>query len=368
MIDRLHVNNFKSLRKLDLVLEDLTILIGRNEAGKSNILDVLKVLASLVKSSMRAAEDPILARGGYRYVVWNGEVKQPITIGIEGQLLSGNRFGYTVGIGLIENNWVITQETFTASPEGTVELRRSPNEWAYKTGSGSIQPHELALIRIRGECPVAKELIESITTWSFYNLSPELMSHGNDTAAVRRLNDDGSNLSAVIHTLVSEGNPSLSIIEEHLKAFSPEIEKILAPVNESGRTQVAVRERGLSQLVPAPAMSYGTLYCLGLAVALFGPTAPDLLTFEEPDAHAHTHLLELTAESLLAAADRMQVIATTHRPVLLDFIPPKFVTVVEKVGVATTCIRVKNKKSYLRAVKELGASKAWYSGSIGGVP
>lgn len=116
----------------------MTILIGRNESGKSNILDVLKVLASLVKSSMRAAEDPILERGGYRYVVWNGEVKQPITIDIEGQLLSGNRFGYTVGIGLMEDNWVITQETFTVSPEGTVELRRSPNEWAYKTGSISV--------------------------------------------------------------------------------------------------------------------------------------------------------------------------------------------------------------------------------------
>lgn len=370
MIDRLRVMNFKSLRNLDLTLGVLTILIGPNEAGKSNILDALGMIHDMIMTSISggtAAEGPTEKRGGYRNVAWSGEDRRPMTFAIEGRLRSADLFGYTIGLELVGGRGAVAREDFF-TPDKAVELRQSTTNWTYEGSSGSVVPHELALVRIRDQHPLAEELCRFISGWRFYNLSPALMAKPNDTIAVRRLSSDGSNLSAVIHTLLSEGNPSLEAIEQSLKAFSPEIQKVLAPIDESGRTFVAVRERGLRQLVPAWSMSYGTLYFLGLAVALLGPETPSLITFEEPDAHAHAHLLELTAEMLQAAAAKTQVIATTHGPYLLDFLPAESITIVERVEGATKAIRAKSKRHYLRIIKELGAGRAWYSGHIGGVP
>ncbi|MFC1968618.1 AAA family ATPase [Chloroflexota bacterium] len=369
MINRLHVRNFKSLHDLSVVLGGLNILIGRNEAGKSNILDALALLKGLMRFSLmpNIAEDPIATRGGYRDVVWRGEDKEPITIGIEGHL-SGSPFEYTVRIELAVNDWVVTDEILTTPPEQPAQLRSSPTNWTYKGSSGGINGNQLALVRIQNESALAKQLSQSISTWSFYQLSPELMSHPNETIPVRRLDDDGANLSALIHTLLGERDPSLEAIEENVKAFSSDVEKIIAPVNESNRTYVAVRERGLWRPIPAWAMSHGTLFFLGLTAALFGPDTADLITLEEPDAYAHAHLLEVIGEMLQTAANKRQIIATTHRPYLLDYLPRDSITVIEKAKGATKCVRPKDKRRYLKAMKELGASKAWYSGHIGGIP
>lgn len=47
MIDRIVVENFKSLRRVDLKLGRMNLLIGANASGKSNFLDVLRVLQGI---------------------------------------------------------------------------------------------------------------------------------------------------------------------------------------------------------------------------------------------------------------------------------------------------------------------------------
>jgi putative ATP-dependent endonuclease of OLD family len=42
-ITRLHIENFRSIKLLDLTLDDTTVLIGRNNAGKSAILEALRI-------------------------------------------------------------------------------------------------------------------------------------------------------------------------------------------------------------------------------------------------------------------------------------------------------------------------------------
>ena len=64
-------------------------------------------------------------------------------------------------------------------------------------------------------------------------------------------------------------------------------------------------------------MSSGTLYALGLvAVALQDP-APSLIAIEEPELNIHPGALEAIADILNIAAQRTQVVVTTHSPDLL---------------------------------------------------
>ena len=47
MIDRIVVENFKSLRRVDLPLGRMNLLVGANASGKSNFLDLLRVLQGI---------------------------------------------------------------------------------------------------------------------------------------------------------------------------------------------------------------------------------------------------------------------------------------------------------------------------------
>ena len=43
-LTRVWARNFKSIRELDLELGPLTVLVGSNASGKSNVLDVLRFI------------------------------------------------------------------------------------------------------------------------------------------------------------------------------------------------------------------------------------------------------------------------------------------------------------------------------------
>jgi predicted ATP-dependent endonuclease of OLD family len=62
------------------------------------------------------------------------------------------------------------------------------------------------------------------------------------------------------------------------------------------------------------------------------------------------------------------VIATTHSPTLLNYLPADSFVVVEKTKGATECRPLKGRKGVKQVIKDLGAGEAWYSGHLGGVP
>ena len=47
MLSKIKIGNFKSIEKLELELAPLTIFVGPNSSGKSNVLESIAILASL---------------------------------------------------------------------------------------------------------------------------------------------------------------------------------------------------------------------------------------------------------------------------------------------------------------------------------
>ena len=69
-LEKVHIKNFLSLRDVELPLKPLTVLVGPNASGKSNILNALRLL----KRMMNEEELPLVKL--IRESLWAGEANQ----------------------------------------------------------------------------------------------------------------------------------------------------------------------------------------------------------------------------------------------------------------------------------------------------
>ncbi len=69
MIKRIKIYDFKSIRKLDLSLDPVTVLVGRSGTGKSNFVQAIRFLRNLLINPQQA----IAYEGGWQRIVPVGE-------------------------------------------------------------------------------------------------------------------------------------------------------------------------------------------------------------------------------------------------------------------------------------------------------
>ncbi|ASJ01862.1 recombinase RecF [Thermococcus profundus] len=78
-LKKLIVKNFKSLRDCEVELGKFNVLIGANASGKTNLIEVFKLLRKIY---VEKDTNPFLEWWGYNNVVWGGKEELPITVGM----------------------------------------------------------------------------------------------------------------------------------------------------------------------------------------------------------------------------------------------------------------------------------------------
>ena len=103
-------------------------------------------------------------------------------------------------------------------------------------------------------------------------------------------------------------------------------------------------------------VSSGTLRMLALMTALHGHPEAILIGIEEPENYVHPTALTSFVEHLFDARGRIQIMLTTHSPMLLDLLDdPAAVRVVRLVdGEGTTVENPKNPDDVRRALDASG--------------
>lgn len=84
---------------------------------------------------------------------------------------------------------------------------------------------------------------------------------------------------------------------------------------------------------------------------LFGEAETNLIGIEEPENYVHPSALASFAQYLLKARDRVQILVTTHSPLLLDFLnePAAVVVVRHTAQDGTQVIRESNPEAVRQA-------------------
>ncbi|MGA9347881.1 MAG: AAA family ATPase [Anaerolineae bacterium] len=380
MLTKLRVKNYKSLEDVTVPLRPLTVFVGPNNAGKSNILDCLLFLRELLELGAPSVH----SRGGFQYLVWGGDLKRQIEIELDAQILgvSGSEcpITYRVEIAGGLTHYALVGETFLLRTDGEErKLLEFPAEsglalmWdesGKPIGGLGVGTQRLYLSHCRDSTryPTLSAFAETVQNWAFHDFVPARMAQPGPAKKDLRLQKEGENVSSVLHTFQSEYTQSFIEVEELLKTGMPEIERLLAPLTEEGQTYLAIEERGIPWRIPSWAMSDGTLRFLGQLAALFSPDPPALACFEEPENCIHPGLLQLVVDVFKSASRKTQILVTTHSPDLLNFLDPEDLMIVEKKDGKTQCREAKDVAGVKEALKTLGLGELWYSGHLGGVP
>ncbi len=347
MLTQLYVKNYRSIEEITLNFAPLTILVGPNGVGKSNIIDVL----CFVRDALRLGlENAILNRQGIDALRrWSpteescdihiglifrisGElVRYNISLGSVGhgecvvkhEKCSGTQQGKTFGYEIKNGHW-IQRLHYDEQPVGREFYHGSPPEEAIPPESQSFLFLTQAVF-----APFAS-IQRFIRNMGFYSIYPEHLREPQKHAPPYPLNERAQNLASVLKSMKQE-NPA--IFTSLLETLSLAVEDITdITVTEVGGYLVTYLYHGAKEpAFPLAQESDGTLRLLGTLTALYQFPPRALLALEEPELTVHPGALSVLQDALLEVSERTQLLVTTHSPDLLYNLPVESLRVVEKI-------------------------------------
>lgn len=386
MLCSLKVEQYKSLKRVEWEPGPVSILIGPNASGKSNLIDALRFLHEAVSSDVETA---VGRRGGFENLLFQGErwgdrfiislhyqptdrSREPLRYHV--QIADASTAKDTVAPGTpgIREEYLSrilsaaeVQSLFIAGwGRGTLDL----NTVAFDTGDTSVLG--IKAVGFLDQHPDIRELRAFIEGWQFLQVDLTKIREPQRDRRALHLLPDGSNLANVLRTL-SAGNPGkLDEIVADVRSLLAHVESLQLEV-ERGQVTLLLKEHGFARAFDPLALSDGTLRLLVLVTAVHTMPEQGLLCIEEPEHGLHPllfgPLLDLIRERCPDGGSR-QIVMTTHSPDLVDAAEPQEVVPVERAEDGSTELRVLDQDKLKQWLEEFRLGELWRMRQIGAVP
>ena len=353
-----YFNNFKGFAHAELDLsQPLTILIGTNGSGKSNVIEAVELLSFIARGGL-LYEISDIDRGGKAEI--RGGIQgclrynqQNFTLGFnQGKVIFENsekEFDYSITIE-IEPTFRISQEQLYLAGEFIFErvlVGSGPeiqqvqyNNFSHdgRKTQASVSPIQSVLLQYQEVALTNKKYhacLNVVNTLRNYlraafvfEPNPKMMRE-YEHIGNRILNKQGSNLSAVLYAL-SQGTgaeyQSLQRLLNWIKQLPNEpyqqFEFVTTRLND---VIFGLKEATSGYLISANVLSDGTLRCLAILTALETVTPGSRVIIEEFDNGLHPSRVGVLVETIEDCCERRQlnVLVTTHNPATLNALKAK---------------------------------------------
>ncbi len=349
MLTDIGIIGYRSIHRLHMPVRRLTVLVGGNGVGKTNLYRALELLNAAARGTLA---QEIAREGGLGSVMYAGELKShekrrlvlEATIDdlTEGGLGYGADLGFPIQYSDQMGFPTIVSAAFATEAqvkeEGlyllqggrkvTLMERKGSAAWA-RDSSGKRQnvgdqflASETALSSLRGGFPEIDAVRTIIAGWRFFH------SFRTDVdSPLRRpalavtsptLSSDGSNLAAVFATLRHIRQESVDLDAAIDAAFPGALLDVPEPGEHAsfGMTFPDLPKRRFA----AHELSDGTLQFLALMGALLSYRLPPFIALNEPEASLHPSLLPALAHTIVKGAERAQIWVVTHSQPLAEAI------------------------------------------------
>ena len=368
-ITKVWAKNFRSIEYAELELDPLTVLVGPNASGKSNLLDVLGFLADAARDGLETA---ITRRGGINSIGRrspSGRVLAPeigfhvefgggtfeyiVSLVIRGRIrhrIKREYAGLHIGTGfkpveveLIggrlskpnlnqisgdeEPTLTNVKRLIAADIEGgdlnlisakALPLTLSLASIGPRTKSSTENPYFILQIAL-------DDARADLSHIAMYHIFPNALRHPQKVAESYPLATGGENLASTLRDMAQKKSSFLPELKEALSVAVPGVRDIR--VVRAGSYYVVElkheRDDGTDKGLwfDLSHESDGTIRLLAMLTALFQDPAPSLIGLEEPELAIHPGAMAVLADTMKEASLRGQVLVTTHSPDLINLLP-----------------------------------------------
>ena len=313
----IHIKNYRNLKDVELLLKPLTIIVGPNASGKSNILNALYFVQTIIDKGInplyKSIKESFWAREANNFSfklqtqVNDANTKYELVVkrNSEEHLFSEKL--------LVNNRKIISIDDC----KGTVEIDADRSKIEYESDVPALETVGKFINR-----PITRLLDKFIKEWQFQDLDPDIVKGSlrmfqpdeDEIQKDLKLNIYGRNLPNILWNWHKEYKKYfIDLVHSFydIMDFKVNYEKI------DGEDKFSLIEKGKNPL-PLEVASDGTLRLIAYLMLRneFEPSA--LIAFEEPDRSFHPSMLGEIANILSKMSENSQVIITTHSSELLN--------------------------------------------------
>jgi predicted ATPase len=358
MLKKLILENWKSFRYAELPLDPLTVLIGTNASGKSNVVEALEFLQRIangenIETALAGDKTLPAIRGGVELAAMKGENGFTLKVLVYGSVAKKD-YLYTINI---ENKKIIriAHETLSLIKE-TSDLNNEEEieqEILFQADKSDSNPFSLNLDVIFDDYAaniyhrqgfrhdksilsqisgLSMKMIEAIninsqTLQNLFVFNPIPSTMRDYSRLSENLESDASNIAGVLAALPDDKKTEVeNTLSEYIK-YLPEgdIKKVWAEPVGRLKTDAMLycqeewKPREITE-IDARSMSDGTLRFLAILTALLTRPEGSQIVIEEIDNGLHPSRAALLVKILkeIGSKRNIDILLTTHNPALLD--------------------------------------------------
>jgi predicted ATPase len=376
MLKEIRFHNWKSFKQATLYLDPLTILIGTNASGKSNIVEGLEFLRRVtsgkdIQTALVGDSSLPSLRGGLEWAVLKPENQLTLSMLVEGD--ENIDYFYSITIELASKKAEIIAEKLTQiqyHPNSkqhqnthfiTIKKVDMDSEAPFAFEKDAVGKEKIynpeALLALSNpsfsilsisykfnnlpKTPIYEEMRIGInkvasTLQNIFLLNPIPAKMRTYTPLANRLSDDAHNIAGVLANLPDEKKIE-QILSSYIRQLPEgDIRRVYAePVGKIGSDAMLYCEEewgnGETILIDAHTMSDGTLHFLAILTALLTYPEGSQLIIEDVDNGLHPSRVGLLFKIIkeLGEQRKIDMLVTTHNPALLDNLGPEMVPYIE---------------------------------------
>lgn len=389
VISNLKIRNFKSIASADIDFNPLTMLVGANASGKSNLINVFRFISNIANDGI---DNAVALQGGMPYLA-NASLPKgtPIEIAFtldlsnEGWIRSTDEKAFGMEIKAIDYRFILQPNLKGGGYHITTDSLMLTFDWVNvdlttkgekhyapagiqysllaekKSAKASIQlshsffPPEKADVKMREvvESDITPKVFARIcnedkkelmlyrismllpahfsesTFIRIFDFDPKELKKSSSMASMKILEENGSNIASVLNNILrTKGNRKK--LTTLLNEFLPFVNGVSVENNFDKSFSYKIQEKFSNRAFHANFLSDGTVSLLAIIIALYFEEMSDVIILEEPERNIHPKLLSNLLASAEDVSSEKQVIITTHNPEFLKHVDIKNVRFVQR--------------------------------------
>jgi predicted ATPase len=369
MLKQIRIAGWKSIRDASLELGPVTVLIGANGSGKSNLVAFFRMLGRLVADEFQVH---IAQCGGANAILHFGAKRTPaMKIDLVFQTPDGESL-YEGRLAAAAGDTLIFAHEYVAASHGPGLQFQPADEAGGGRKESSLTAWETRSPEYGETGAVIHDLLARCRVFHFHDTS--------DTSPMRRscridenrhLYSDGGNVAAMLYLYRQTRPVVYRRILSTIRQIAPFLGDFVLEADKLNPNNIALkwRQPGSDYDFAPHQLSDGSLRMIALATLLLQAEEdlPALMVLDEPELGLHPAAIALLGSLVRKASHHCQIVLATQSAALVDCFEPADVVVVMGAEGITSFERL-DPASLKEWLEDYSLSELWEKNVIGGGP